>query len=112
MEIKVITGSGIFEVKDVKGITIPTLDGERTLLNKHSDTMLALGFGKGFLKTEEGKQLFALSGGIASLESNVFTLIPEQFSFSIHSVHNIVDDSNYRGDTKFIKLLESINERD
>lgn len=110
MEIKLITGEGVLLIDTVKSITIPTLDGQRTLLNKHSDTMIALGFGKGYFKTEEGMEHFVMSGGIASLQSNRFTLIPEKFSFSPQSKRFLYDESLFKDDVKFLKLLETINE--
>lgn len=110
MQIKVITASGVFEVEGVKGITLPTLDGQRTLLNKHTDAMIALGLGVGNFKVEDQREYFALSGGVASLDDNVLTLIPERFSLSKNSKLEYAGSDNEDAESKFLELMEKINE--
>ena len=112
MHIRLIRAGGVFEIQDVKGITLPTLDGQRTLLNKHSDTMIALGFGVGSFKLDENNEYFALSGGIASLERNVFTIIPEKFSLSKKSKLEYDGSDDEDLDSKFLELMEKLNEID
>lgn len=110
MEINIITASGALKIDGVTRITIPTLDGQRTLLNKHSDTMIALGLGKGYLKINDGKEHFALSGGIGSLVNNVFTIMPEHFSFSNKANFNYKSSNSFEEIPDFELLLETINE--
>ncbi len=110
MEINIITASGALKIDNVTRITIPNLDGQRTLLNKHSDTMIALGFGKGHLKVNDSKEKFVLSGGIASLVDNVFTIMPEHFSFSNLANYKYTSSNSFEGNPDFELLLETINE--
>lgn len=81
MKIKVITSSGVFELASVRGITLETVDGQRTFLTKHIDAVVALGVGKGSILEQMSKSDFVIAGGLATLRNNEMTIMPEVFSF-------------------------------
>ncbi|WP_370519181.1 hypothetical protein [Erysipelothrix sp. HDW6A] len=66
---------------DVSSLTIPTVDGMRTLLPNHMDTQIVLGKGHGYIKIDKQKLPFSMYNGIISYESNKCTLFVDAWVF-------------------------------
>lgn len=113
MKIKFISSGGTLELDDIKSITFTSADGQRTVMNKHIDTTLALGLGAGYIVgNDQVKHHFVMKQGIAVLERNVMTLIPEHIVFTDSTLNYSSNKQAFENDEAFMKVLRRNGERD
>lgn len=108
MKIKIVDFNTVHSFDDIKGITFNTSDGQRTILNKHTDCMLALGTGIATIRSNSDSIQLVMSEGLARMEDNVLTLIPEIVVFNKqYSQNQSNPDQSY--DDKVSKLVQRLN---
>ena len=73
--LKIISPEGIYDELDVESLTLPTVDGRRTLLPNHMATVLPLEIGVMFYTVKGEKKIFFLSEGLFTFEENEGTIL-------------------------------------
>ena len=73
--LKIVSPAGIYDELDVDAITLPTVDGQRTVLPNHMATVLPLEIGVMFYKVKGEKSIFFLSEGLFTFEENEATVV-------------------------------------
>ena len=73
--LKIISPEGIYDELDVDSITLPTVDGQRTVLPNHMATVLPLNIGVMFYKVKGDKNIFFLSEGLFTFENNEASIL-------------------------------------
>lgn len=63
----------------IESITLPTSDGQRTILSRHMEVYIEVAIGVVTVKTEKGKKRFAVSEGIFHFKDNQASLIVSTF---------------------------------
>lgn len=68
--LKIISPEGVYDELDVDSLTLPTVDGQRTLLPNHMATVLPLKIGVMYYHVKGEKSIFFLSEGLFTFEDN------------------------------------------
>lgn len=88
----------------ISSLTIPTVDGMRTLLPNHMDTQIVLGKGNGYIKIDKEKLPFTMYNGIMSYKENECTLFVDAWVF---------DSSWQKEEQAFVeRMLDNLSEDD
>ncbi|CAM4235821.1 ATP synthase F1 subunit epsilon [Erysipelothrix inopinata] len=74
-EIKIVTPHGIYDEIQVSSVTLPTTDGQRTVLPNHMPLVMPLEIGNMYLKKDNERVDYAISEGMFTFENNCGTLI-------------------------------------
>lgn len=75
----IMAQDGKMEPKQIEKITIPTSDGQRTILSRHMEVFIEVDIGVVSITTKEGVERYAVSGGIFHFKNNVADLIVTSF---------------------------------
>lgn len=67
LHIELITPEGIAYSEDAASVTLPTADGEITVLMGHVPLVSALAFGSMIVRTKDGEALFAVARGVVEV---------------------------------------------
>lgn len=74
-KLDIITPSGIYEQVEVDRITLPSIDGQRTVLANHMGLVLPIEIGIMYYQQKGKKTHFFVSEGLFTFESNQATLL-------------------------------------
>lgn len=75
----VLSHDGKMSPHHIKNITLPTSDGQRTILARHMEVYVEVEIGVVQIKTDNGKERFAVSEGIFHFKDNQAALIVSTF---------------------------------
>lgn len=66
----IVKPTGKYNSMEVEALTIPSLDGQLTILPNHMATVVALDFGISKITTYDGFKKYAISDGMFTFENN------------------------------------------
>lgn len=73
--LNVVTPKKTFLTAEIDTITVPSTDGQRTILSNHMTTVIALEYGLVHTVIDGEKRTFVSSEGLFTFENNVGTLL-------------------------------------
>lgn len=99
----IVLPTGTYLKQDVDAITLPTQDGQRTLLANHMATVLPIETGLMYLKLKGEKVYYFVSEGAFTLDNNVATLM-------VRAVENQKDIDFKRAERAKIRAEERLHD--
>lgn len=69
-KLDIVKPTGKYNQMEVEALTLPSMDGQITILPNHMPTVIALDFGIGKIKTYDGAKRYAISDGMFTFEDN------------------------------------------
>ncbi len=78
-DLVVLSHYGKMSPHHIESITLPTSDGQRTILARHMEVYVEVEIGIVEIKSEKGKERFAVSEGIFHFDKNQAALIVSTF---------------------------------
>lgn len=74
-KLRVVLPTGMYLEEDVDAVTVPTIDGQRTLLSNHMATVLPIELGIMYTKKKGEKTHYYISDGAFTFDNNIATLL-------------------------------------
>lgn len=69
-KLDIVKPTGMYNQMEVEALTLPSTDGQVTILPNHMPAVIALDFGIGKIKTYDGSKRYAISNGMFTFEDN------------------------------------------
>ncbi|QIK69738.1 ATP synthase F1 subunit epsilon [Erysipelothrix sp. HDW6C] len=68
--VKILTPHGIYDTIQIDSITLPSTEGQRTVLENHMPLIMSLEIGVMYIKRGDTRQNYAISEGIFTFNAN------------------------------------------
>jgi len=77
MKCRIVTPRGLYREAECSILNVKTIDGERGILTNHMPLVTMLEIGKMNFVSDQGREEFAVSGGMLYLQDNVATILTD-----------------------------------
>ncbi|WP_159648733.1 ATP synthase F1 subunit epsilon [Erysipelothrix aquatica] len=104
---KLLTPNGLYRTLEIDSVTLPTTDGQRTMLANHMATVMPIDIGVMYTKTNSEIEKFVVSGGLFTFENNVATLLVS----SVESESDIDFERAAKAKARAEERIESNNQQ-
>ncbi len=75
MKCRIVTPNGLYRETECSILNVRTIDGQRGILSNHMPLVTMLDIGKMSFVTEQGREEFAVAGGMLYFKDNLATLL-------------------------------------
>lgn len=89
---------------EIDSITLPTSDGQRTVLQEHMAIVLPIEIGIMYTKSKDGRENFAVSEGLFTFEDNQGTLL-------VSTIESEEEIDFHRAEQARIRAEKRLNEK-
>lgn len=104
---KLLTPNGLYKTLEIDSVTLPTTEGQRTMLANHMATVMPIDIGVMYTKTNSEIENFVVSEGLFTFENNVATLLVS----SVESESDIDFERAAKAKARAEERIESNNQQ-
>ncbi|CAM4242275.1 ATP synthase F1 subunit epsilon [Erysipelothrix aquatica] len=104
---KLLTPNGLYKTLEIDSVTLPTTDGQRTMLANHMATVMPIDIGVMYTKKNSEIENFVVSEGLFTFENNVATLLVS----SVESESDIDFERAAKAKARAEERIESNNQQ-
>ncbi|CAM3601866.1 ATP synthase F1 subunit epsilon [Erysipelothrix urinaevulpis] len=109
--LRIVSPEGVYSELEIDSITLPTIDGQRTMLSNHMATVLPLTIGIMYYKVKGETTKFFLSEGLFTFENNEGLLLVNAVESQTDIDFNRAEKAKQRAEERLKEKQDSVDMR-